>query len=94
MPHDRDRSHAQSLAWYVTHLSTQSVAYHQASGLVKTHFYHIWIQMKVLRKTKELRRFHDILSKVCVYLFAAGRNPNPITDASTNISWATTSFDG
>jgi hypothetical protein len=33
-------------------------------GLVKTHFYHIWIQLKVLRKTKELRRFHDILSKV------------------------------
>lgn len=33
-------------------------------GLVKTHFYHIWIQLKVLRKTKELRRFHEILSKV------------------------------
>ncbi|KZV60007.1 hypothetical protein PENSPDRAFT_558091, partial [Peniophora sp. CONT] len=33
-------------------------------GLVKTHFYHIWVQLKVLRKTKELRRFHDILSKL------------------------------
>ena len=35
-----------------------------SAGLVKTHFYHIWVQLKVLRKTKELRRFHDILSKV------------------------------
>jgi hypothetical protein len=34
------------------------------SGLVKTHFFHVWIRLKVLRKTKELRRFHDILSKV------------------------------
>ncbi|VDB94096.1 unnamed protein product [Peniophora sp. CBMAI 1063] len=33
-------------------------------GLVKTHFYHIWVQLKVLRKTKELRRFHDILSQM------------------------------
>ncbi|KII85388.1 hypothetical protein PLICRDRAFT_31629 [Plicaturopsis crispa FD-325 SS-3] len=33
-------------------------------GVVKTHFYHIWIQQKVLRKTKELRRFHAILSEL------------------------------
>jgi hypothetical protein len=36
--------------------------------LIKTHFYHIWIQLKVLRKTKELRRFHSILSKVILSL--------------------------
>lgn len=31
---------------------------------MKTHFYHIWIQQKVLRKTKELRRLHGILSQL------------------------------
>lgn len=34
------------------------------AGLVKTHFYHIWIQMKVLRKRKELARLHSVLAKV------------------------------
>ncbi|EPS97090.1 hypothetical protein FOMPIDRAFT_1129209, partial [Fomitopsis schrenkii] len=43
-------------------------------GLVKTHFYHIWIQLKVLRKTKELRRFHDILSKLDIPAYL-GRLP-------------------
>jgi hypothetical protein len=36
---------------------------------VKTHFYNIWIQLKVLRKTKELRRLHDILSQVSFHVF-------------------------
>ncbi|EMD33478.1 hypothetical protein CERSUDRAFT_57200 [Gelatoporia subvermispora B] len=31
-------------------------------GLVKTHFYHIWVQGKVLRKTRELRAFHTMLA--------------------------------
>ncbi|EPS99806.1 hypothetical protein FOMPIDRAFT_1030690 [Fomitopsis schrenkii] len=43
-------------------------------GLVKTHFYHIWIQLKVLRKTKELRRFHEILSKLQIPAYM-GRLP-------------------
>ncbi|RXW14412.1 hypothetical protein EST38_g11447 [Candolleomyces aberdarensis] len=30
-------------------------------GLVKTHFYHIWVQSKILRKTKELNALHKIL---------------------------------
>ncbi|KAJ6450694.1 hypothetical protein C8R47DRAFT_950315, partial [Mycena vitilis] len=30
-------------------------------GLVKTHFYQIWVLHKVLRKTKEMRRFHALL---------------------------------
>jgi hypothetical protein len=34
------------------------------AGLVKTHFYHIWIQQKVMRKGKELCRLHAILSEV------------------------------
>ncbi|KAH9912376.1 hypothetical protein B0H21DRAFT_828763 [Amylocystis lapponica] len=34
----------------------------RSPGLVKTHFYHIWIQLKMLRKTKELRRMHAILA--------------------------------
>jgi hypothetical protein len=33
-------------------------------GVVKTHFYHIWVQLNVLRKTKELRTLHALLSKV------------------------------
>lgn len=33
-------------------------------GLIKTHFYHIWIQGKVLRAKKELRRLHAILAEV------------------------------
>lgn len=33
-------------------------------GLVKTHFYHIWVQLKILRKSKELRRLHGILERV------------------------------
>jgi len=37
-------------------------------GVVKTHFYHIWVQHKILRKTKELRRLHAILSEVRILL--------------------------
>ncbi|TBU52487.1 hypothetical protein BD310DRAFT_981846 [Dichomitus squalens] len=33
-------------------------------GLVKTHFYHIWVQLKILRKTKELRQLHSVLEKL------------------------------
>lgn len=43
-------------------------------GLIKTHFYNIWVQLKVLRKTKELRRFHDLLSKLQLPSFL-GRLP-------------------
>ncbi|KAL4258273.1 hypothetical protein AB1N83_009184 [Pleurotus pulmonarius] len=44
-------------------------------GLVKTHFYHIWIQQKVLRKTRELRRFHDLLAKLQIPSYL-GRLPS------------------
>ncbi|KAF8066846.1 hypothetical protein FPV67DRAFT_1670313 [Lyophyllum atratum] len=33
-------------------------------GVVKTHFYHIWVQNNILRKTKELRRLHAILAEL------------------------------
>ncbi|KAI0363300.1 hypothetical protein BV20DRAFT_1058164 [Pilatotrama ljubarskyi] len=33
-------------------------------GLVKTHFYHIWIQLKIFRKSKEVRRLHEILAEL------------------------------
>ncbi|GJF00435.1 hypothetical protein PsYK624_167230 [Phanerochaete sordida] len=33
-------------------------------GLVKNHFYHIWVKSKVLRKTKELNHLHAILNKM------------------------------
>ncbi|KAJ3525424.1 hypothetical protein NMY22_g10588 [Coprinellus aureogranulatus] len=32
-------------------------------GLVKTHFYHIWVQEKILRPTKELRLLHQVLKE-------------------------------
>jgi hypothetical protein len=59
-------------------------------GLVKTHFYHIWIQLKVLRKTKELRRFHDILSKVSILTCnIVIDSPLPCTTAGhSDISWS------
>ncbi|THU85280.1 hypothetical protein K435DRAFT_806048, partial [Dendrothele bispora CBS 962.96] len=33
-------------------------------GLVKTHFYHIWVQHHILRKNKELKALHGILSQL------------------------------
>ncbi len=33
-------------------------------GLAKSHFYHIWVQLKILRKTKELHELHSILDNV------------------------------
>ncbi|KAI0633856.1 hypothetical protein C8Q77DRAFT_1157997 [Trametes polyzona] len=33
-------------------------------GLVKTHFYHIWVQLKVFRKAHEIREVQEILSNV------------------------------
>ncbi|RPD54017.1 hypothetical protein L227DRAFT_512414 [Lentinus tigrinus ALCF2SS1-6] len=30
-------------------------------GLAKTHFYHIWVQLGILRPNKELKCFHDLL---------------------------------
>ncbi|KAL6307236.1 hypothetical protein BKA93DRAFT_926583 [Sparassis latifolia] len=46
-------------------------------GVVKTHFYHIWVKSKVLRKNKELRRFHAVLAEL--YLpTKLGRLPNLI----------------
>ncbi|KAI0372361.1 hypothetical protein BV20DRAFT_978220 [Pilatotrama ljubarskyi] len=34
-------------------------------GLVKTHFYHIWVQMGILRENHELRKLHEMLQDVC-----------------------------
>ncbi|KAH9852401.1 hypothetical protein C2E23DRAFT_860058 [Lenzites betulinus] len=41
-----------------------TVAAFTKGGVVKTHFYHIWVQLKLFRKTKELRVLHDILGKL------------------------------
>lgn len=43
-------------------------------GLVKTHFYHIWVQHNVLRKTKELRSLHSFLAEVFIYCFHQASN--------------------
>ncbi|KAJ2933395.1 hypothetical protein H1R20_g3689, partial [Candolleomyces eurysporus] len=42
-------------------------------GLVKTHFYHIWVQGKILCPSKELRMLHGILADMPSYL---GRLPS------------------
>ena len=34
-------------------------------GLVKAHFYNIWVQEKILCATHELRVFHQMLFEVC-----------------------------
>ncbi|KAI0027268.1 hypothetical protein K488DRAFT_74674, partial [Vararia minispora EC-137] len=44
------------------------------AGLVKTHFYHLWIQGKVLRKTKELRCLHAVLRDLTIPSYV-GRLP-------------------
>ncbi|KAI0784086.1 hypothetical protein C8Q75DRAFT_736488 [Abortiporus biennis] len=36
----------------------------QLTGLVKNHFYAIWVKLNVFRKNKELRRLHAILAKM------------------------------
>ncbi|RDX43089.1 hypothetical protein OH76DRAFT_1361580 [Lentinus brumalis] len=33
-------------------------------GLVKNHFYHIWVQLRLFRKSKELKRLHEVLSEL------------------------------
>ena len=34
------------------------------AGIVKTHFYHIWVQLGILRPAKELQQVHDLLRYV------------------------------
>ncbi|KAL1940756.1 hypothetical protein VTO73DRAFT_7797 [Trametes versicolor] len=46
-------------------------------GLVKTHFYHIWVQMGILREKHELRVLHDMLRDFSVPA-AAGKLPKDI----------------
>ncbi|KAJ7914136.1 hypothetical protein B0H13DRAFT_1873214 [Mycena leptocephala] len=45
--------------------------------VVKTHLYHIWVQLNVLRKTKELRSLHALLAKLKL-LAHLGRLPSLI----------------
>lgn len=37
---------------------------HHIQGLVKSHFYNIWVQGKILRPSHELRMLHAILAEV------------------------------
>ncbi|KAI0093118.1 hypothetical protein BDY19DRAFT_902918 [Irpex rosettiformis] len=46
-------------------------------GLVKTHFYHIWVQMKILREKHELKVFHDLLRDFSLPT-SAGKLPKDI----------------
>ncbi|KAI1783145.1 hypothetical protein LXA43DRAFT_977257 [Ganoderma leucocontextum] len=46
-------------------------------GLVKTHFYHIWIQMGILRENHELRVLHEMLRDFVVPT-SAGKLPKDI----------------
>jgi hypothetical protein len=35
-----------------------------SSGLIKTHFFHIWVQCQILRPNYELNILHDLLKNV------------------------------
>ncbi|KAJ3536169.1 hypothetical protein NMY22_g6153 [Coprinellus aureogranulatus] len=50
-------------------------------GLVKTHFHHIWVQGKIVRKTKELPALHQFLEKFQLPSYA-GRLPVFVGDSS------------
>ncbi|KAH9853892.1 hypothetical protein C2E23DRAFT_858962 [Lenzites betulinus] len=49
--------------WITQGLKATAAAFARG-GVVKTHFYHIWVQLKIFRKTKEIRRLHEILDKL------------------------------
>ncbi|KAL1698541.1 hypothetical protein EV121DRAFT_274362 [Schizophyllum commune] len=54
-----------TLCWITQDDKTSKKAWERdAQGVVKTHFYHIWVQQGVLRKNKELRRLHSMLEEV------------------------------
>ncbi|KAH9924357.1 hypothetical protein B0H21DRAFT_712451, partial [Amylocystis lapponica] len=46
-------------------------------GLVKTHFYHIWVQMKILREKHELRVLHEMLQDFVIPT-SSGKLPKDI----------------
>lgn len=46
------------------------------SGLVKTHFYNIWVQGKILRANHELDVFHDMLADVRLDLMCMSNTNN------------------
>lgn len=60
------RPHTQLVSWYVpTSLSLYRASLHIAHlGLVKNHFYGIWIQNKILRPKHELAVLHEMLNDV------------------------------
>jgi hypothetical protein len=73
LSHDYSRSYACGFAGCVHHVLMFDLS-HLCSGLVKSHFYHIWVQLRVLRQTKEIRELHGILSKMQIPTYL-GRLP-------------------
>ncbi|KAJ7816338.1 hypothetical protein B0H13DRAFT_1923633 [Mycena leptocephala] len=60
----RDAFVKQNAARWCCTIFSIDVSFNSLLGVVKTHFYHIWVQLNVLRKTKELRSLHALLAKL------------------------------
>ncbi|KAF5332890.1 hypothetical protein D9758_017886 [Tetrapyrgos nigripes] len=62
--HRQHAAHGHQYSNLDTKKAREDFVKQHAARLVKNHFYSIWILFKVLRKTQELKRFHDILSQI------------------------------
>lgn len=56
---------------------------HYISGLVKNHFYYIWVQNNILQKTKELHLLHKILRDVSTTFQHSSTYDDPLAARST-----------
>jgi len=59
-----DPMHNLFLGWYQFLLSHGTYLNETDLGLVKTHFYNIWVQNKILRPNHELRILHEMLPEI------------------------------
>ncbi|KAG2743404.1 hypothetical protein P692DRAFT_20821413 [Suillus brevipes Sb2] len=49
---------------FMKEFATRSPMHNLFLGLVKTHFYNIWVQSKILHPNHELQTFHDMLADI------------------------------
>jgi hypothetical protein len=60
-------------------------------GLVKTHFYHIWVQNKILRPNHELTKLHELLADVSTFSASCFNPPNlALTVCRARVMWKIT----
>ena len=86
---DRHRSHAQFISWYVLFMGLISSNSSFITGLVKTHFYNIWVQTKILRPNHELTKLHELLADVSIIDQDFGSSFTYGLVFSPNIVWQT-----